>query len=686
MAHFLCSDCGVQLGGQRYIGRNNRIICISCYNQNSLPVCNTCGEGIVVDKPHIIQNHMHWHADERCFCCNRCGKNLLGKRYSFRDEKLYCGMDANCGKQYSKVTFDSRVISVSNRRRGSVPEPPSRDPPSPPAENIYETVLPCSSRESDIINGIDHLRGCSRRSQSADVRRPWCNEYCRKEYYKKKGNYEDKKQNHYSRMPPLSPLLRRKHQRCSSCSSSESDSDDVYLLNYLAASLSQFSKTTKILSKQVKKYDVRSDIPMYNLWVTCRYRWVSSQFSSFIGTMKCSTLSSGLGCETTFYSLESLQRGPDFMQAWWDTSGFVMTSKLADCFKSSRLIPVPFGEYQSNNPDTPPIMVNFRSPDLWRTLPMEFKDGKERLFTDRTVICKLSKVCASKVENLEKLGQDLVIQLDNIKCDAMERLLFAVCPTIYSQYPIPPTVFDVGIICPVACSLQMDMVIKMCEKVLENDINSELTPIDLLVSSFSMAYKCQLKLTLQAKLFTNILECEYWKLKYSLVRKVESPCLRIFLWNFREIRRTTICSKKALKENCYVRRRKPWVGEGLDPPTKELFRLCIYNELIFSHVTITVQTKIYKSICNQCEENATHNMRTSGCLVRTVPEKLFLCQQCNKALCSNCEAKFCAAKLVEFLEDVHKAEKSPDMLMKLRSLVILNSSDHDAARALIDIH
>uniref|UniRef100_A0A1I7VII6 B box-type domain-containing protein n=1 Tax=Loa loa TaxID=7209 RepID=A0A1I7VII6_LOALO len=462
----------------------------------------------------------------------------------------------------------------------------------------------------------------------------------------------------------------------------------------------------KILSKQVKKYDVRSDIPMYNLWVTCRYRWVSSQFSSFIGTMKCSTLSSGLGCETTFYSLESLQRGPDFMQAWWDTSGvscstysltyigfkrqlvgvFVMTSKLADCFKSSRLIPVPFGEYQSNNPDTPPIMVNFRSPDLWRTLPMEFKDGKERLFTDRTVICKLSKVCASKVENLEKLGQDLVIQLDNIKCDAMERLLFAVCPTIYSQYPIPPTVFDVGIICPVACSLQMDMVIKMCEKVLENDINSELTPIDLLVSSFSMAYKCQLKLTLQAKLFTNILECEYWKLKYSLVRKVESPCLRIFLWNFREIRRTTICSKKALKENCYVRRRKPWVGEGLDPPTKELFRLCIYNELIFSHVTITVQTKIYKSICNQCEENATHNMRTSGCLVRTVPEKLFLCQQCNKALCSNCEAKFCAAKLVEFLEDVHKAEKSPDMLMKLRSLVILNSSDHDAARALIDIH
>lgn len=34
-----------------------------------------------------------------------------------------------------------------------------------------------------------------------------------------------------------------------------------------------------------------------------------------------------------------------------------MTSKLTDSFKSLRLIPVPFGEYQGNNPDTPPIMV-----------------------------------------------------------------------------------------------------------------------------------------------------------------------------------------------------------------------------------------------------------------------------------------------------------------------------------------
>ncbi|KAM3726072.1 Prickle-like protein [Dirofilaria immitis] len=244
LAHFSCSDCGIQLGGQRYIGRNNRILCISCYNQNSSLVCNTCGREIVVDKPHIIQDDIHWHADECCFCCSECGKNLLGKRYSFRDGKLCCGTDANCGKRYPKVTFDAKVMSISSKQRESVPEPPTRDPPSPPAENIYETVLPCSSKESDGINEIDHLRMCNYRSQSASVGQPWCNEYCHKKYCKKMSNYEDKKQNDYSGMPLPSSLLWRKHQRCSSCSSSESDGDDAYLLNYLAASLSQFNKTT----------------------------------------------------------------------------------------------------------------------------------------------------------------------------------------------------------------------------------------------------------------------------------------------------------------------------------------------------------------------------------------------------------------------------------------------------------
>ncbi|MCP9265923.1 BMA-PRKL-1, isoform h [Dirofilaria immitis] len=394
-------------------------------------------------------------------------------------------------------------------------------------------------------------------------------------------NYEDKKQNDYSGMPLPSSLLWRKHQRCSSCSSSESDGDDAYLLNYLAASLSQFNKTTNQGNENCK--------PIVNRVQTTKKSW-----SNCI---------------------------------------FVMASKLPDFFRNLRLVPMPFGEYQRNNPDLPPIMVNFRSPDLWRTLPIEFKDDKERLFIDPTIICKLSKICADKVKNLEKAGQELVIRLDNITCDAMERLLFAIYPTVYGQYPIPPTVFDVDIICSVACSLQMDMIIKMCEKVLENDVYPELTPTDLLINFFSMAYRCKLKSTLQAKLFIKILECEHWKLR-----------------NFREISRSISCKKKAPKEHCYVRGRKFWIDDGLDLPTKELLRFCIYNELLFSHVTITVQTK-----------------------------------RCNKTLCLNCEARFCVERLAEFLEDVRKAEKSPDVLKKLHDLVLLNSSVHDTVRVLVNV-
>lgn len=149
--------------------------------------------------------------------------------------------------------------------------------------------------------------------------------------------------------------------------------------------------------------------------------------------------------------------------------------------------------------------------------------------------------------------------------------------------------------------------------------------------------------------------------------------------------RSIINSRRALKGQCYVRSRKSWVGEGLDPATKSLLRLCIYNELLFSHVTITVQTKVYKSNCNQCEGNAAC-IKQDSFRMRTIPKKLFLCQQCNKTLCSNCEATFCVVKLVEFLGDVRKAEKSPNVLKMLNALVVLNSSDHDVARALVNFH
>ncbi|MCP9265922.1 Protein prickle [Dirofilaria immitis] len=158
LAHFSCSDCGIQLGGQRYRYAVMYVPehCKTYFNTVITLMGRVMRRKAITEK--MKPDDIHWHADECCFCCSECGKNLLGKRYSFRDGKLCCGTDANCGKRYPKVTFDAKVMSISSKQRESVPEPPTRDPPSPPAENIYETVLPCSSKESDGINEIDHLR------------------------------------------------------------------------------------------------------------------------------------------------------------------------------------------------------------------------------------------------------------------------------------------------------------------------------------------------------------------------------------------------------------------------------------------------------------------------------------------------------------------------------------------------
>uniref|UniRef100_A0A914D7N9 Uncharacterized protein n=1 Tax=Acrobeloides nanus TaxID=290746 RepID=A0A914D7N9_9BILA len=206
MKHFICARCDTQLGGQRYIVRDELAYCIPCYHQATQLVCNTCKKEIIPDKPHITQGETHWHADERCFCCSVCEKNLLGKRYSFVNTRLYCGVDS-CARQHyhrmvsssanssspqsiasssnsspahsivsrqshlnqeipkspSRVRFDLRPQTqvtqvtkngdIAEKRR---PKPPPRHPPPPPAsttvtppENIYETVaMPSSSSAS----------------------------------------------------------------------------------------------------------------------------------------------------------------------------------------------------------------------------------------------------------------------------------------------------------------------------------------------------------------------------------------------------------------------------------------------------------------------------------------------------------------------------------------------------------
>ncbi|PIO75184.1 LIM domain protein [Teladorsagia circumcincta] len=176
--HFQCADCSKELGGQKYMQRNNKPVCLGCFHSNgsSSLTCTTCNGAIPLDQPHISQSDLSWHADQRCFCCSVCSKNLLGKKYSLVNKNLYCGYKT-CGGEDELFEEDriatssspSRKVphsSVEHQRRKHhsvegralrtpmripssprAPRPPQRapPPPPPPAENIYETVLPSTA-------------------------------------------------------------------------------------------------------------------------------------------------------------------------------------------------------------------------------------------------------------------------------------------------------------------------------------------------------------------------------------------------------------------------------------------------------------------------------------------------------------------------------------------------------------
>lgn len=128
-----------------------------------------------------------------------------------------------------------------------------------------------------------------------------------------------------------------------------------------------------------------------------------------------------------------------------------------------------------------------------------------------------------------------------------------------------------------------------------------------------------------------------------------------------------------------------WTTPSLnDPEEKELLRLCTYEEMRFSHLSTTTPTKILKMPCKECEEDVGRIGRTGGCLVRRTPEKLFLCQQCSEPLCADCEKKVCTAKVLKFLQDVHKAERSPEMQQKLRAIVGANTFPYDGTWRLLN--
>lgn len=86
--HFCCFECDEPLAGQNYIMENSQPVCIPCYEKTMADKCNSCMNIIKPDEQGVNLNGIHFHG--KCFGCKCCGKVLLGSKFMFKNEKLYC--------------------------------------------------------------------------------------------------------------------------------------------------------------------------------------------------------------------------------------------------------------------------------------------------------------------------------------------------------------------------------------------------------------------------------------------------------------------------------------------------------------------------------------------------------------------------------------------------------------------
>ncbi|XP_047436773.1 prickle planar cell polarity protein 3 isoform X2 [Mugil cephalus] len=148
MKHFCCFECEAALGGQRYIMRESRPYCCSCYESLYAEYCDTCGEHIGIDQGQMTYEGQHWHAVETCFCCARCRLPLLGRPFLPRGGLIFCSRPCSLGEDPDNSdSCDSALQSKPpqhSRRCGTTEKRHKLQCGSPlqPLEGIIPTITP----------------------------------------------------------------------------------------------------------------------------------------------------------------------------------------------------------------------------------------------------------------------------------------------------------------------------------------------------------------------------------------------------------------------------------------------------------------------------------------------------------------------------------------------------------------
>ncbi|XP_055888823.1 prickle planar cell polarity protein 3-A-like isoform X2 [Biomphalaria glabrata] len=84
---FVCSECNQPIGNKSFIPRDERVICVPCYESKYAQRCSKCGD--VINKGGISYKNTPWHRE--CFTCTNCNKQLAGEKFTSKEEHPYCG-------------------------------------------------------------------------------------------------------------------------------------------------------------------------------------------------------------------------------------------------------------------------------------------------------------------------------------------------------------------------------------------------------------------------------------------------------------------------------------------------------------------------------------------------------------------------------------------------------------------
>ncbi|XP_050394162.1 prickle planar cell polarity protein 3-B isoform X3 [Patella vulgata] len=93
---FTCTVCNQAISNKSFIPRDEKVICVPCYEENFAQRCTKCSS--VINKGGVTYKNTPFHKD--CFTCTNCSKLLSGEKFTSKEEKPYC---ADCyGELFAK--------------------------------------------------------------------------------------------------------------------------------------------------------------------------------------------------------------------------------------------------------------------------------------------------------------------------------------------------------------------------------------------------------------------------------------------------------------------------------------------------------------------------------------------------------------------------------------------------------